>query len=212
MSDNACVSAFILGVAVCGVVAGSFLRATRKSAEQVPSTKSNSTALCLFDNRLALIKDDKCKGCIYMDYNATTPVFPEVFLAMTPFLTSCFGNPSSSHVYSKTCKEAVSKARQFVGKLVNALFPMEEIYFTSCGTESDNQAILTAIHNYYLRRKDIALNIAIPHIITCSIEHPAILSFLRHLMKENKITLTVAGVTAEGSVVFSLCVQQQQAF
>ena len=48
------------------------------------------------------------KGCIYLDYNATTPIFEEVADAMRPFTLSCFGNPSSPHVYARPCKEAVS--------------------------------------------------------------------------------------------------------
>lgn len=53
-------------------------------------------------------------GCIYLDYNATTPIFPEVAAAMQPFLSTHFGNPSSSHAYGRPCKAAVEAAREQV--------------------------------------------------------------------------------------------------
>ena len=74
--------------------------------------------------------------CIYLDWNATTPIFPEVAASMLPFL-SHFGNPSSTHPYGRTCKAAVEHARQQVAHLIGARLP-EEIHFCSCGTEADN--------------------------------------------------------------------------
>ena len=58
--------------------------------------------------------------CVYLDYNATTPIFPQVAAAMAPFLTTHFGNPSSSHAFAAPCKEAVQRARSQVAALVNA--------------------------------------------------------------------------------------------
>jgi cysteine desulfurase len=79
---------------------------------------------------------------IYLDYNATTPIDPAVREAMLPYLEEEFGNPSSGYVYGQRAKEAVMKAREQVAALIGAT--PEEIVFTSCGSESDNQAIIGA--------------------------------------------------------------------
>src|SRR4030042_2660067 len=83
---------------------------------------------------------------IYLDYNATTPVDPYVFKAMSPYFETHFGNPSSSHQYGKVTKEAVDVARRQVAKLLGA--GSSEIVFTSGGSESNNHAIIgTALAN-----------------------------------------------------------------
>src|SRR4030067_3217140 len=83
---------------------------------------------------------------IYLDYNATTPVDPNVLEAMLPFLKEHFGNPSSSHQYGKLVKEAVSGAREQAAKLIGA--QTSEILFTSGRTASNNHAIIgTALAN-----------------------------------------------------------------
>jgi cysteine desulfurase len=83
---------------------------------------------------------------LYLDYNATTPIDPKVLGSMLPFLQSNFGNPSSSHVYGQIPKEAVEKLREQVANLIGA--NIDEIIFTSGGTESDNHAIIgTALAN-----------------------------------------------------------------
>ena len=102
---------------------------------------------------------------IYLDYNATTPLLPEVQHAMLPFLTERFGNPSSNHRYGKQTRRAVEEARHSVAALIgcNAL----DLVFTSGGTETNNQALKgVALHPDTRRR----------HIITSAIEHPAILA------------------------------------
>lgn len=99
---------------------------------------------------------------IYLDYNATTPIDPQVFESMLPFLQSNFGNPSSSHVYGRIPKEALEKSRQQVAALIGA--DTDEIIFTSGGTESNNHAIMgTSLTNKEKGK----------HIITSIIEHPA---------------------------------------
>lgn len=133
------------------------------------------------------------EGCVYLDYNATTPIYPEVSSAILPFITTCFGNPSSPHVYSKPCREAVAKARKHVGLLVNAT--AKTIYFTSCGTESDNRAIDIAIHHFH--SSDEQNENVIPRIITTAIEHPAILAYLNHLKKKKQIELIVVNVSRQ---------------
>lgn len=107
---------------------------------------------------------------IYLDYNATTPIDPKVLESMLPFLQSNFGNPSSSHVYGRIPKEAVEKSREQVAALIGA--DVDEIIFTSGGTESDNHAIIgTALANKERGK----------HIITSIIEHPAVLETCRYL-------------------------------
>lgn len=107
---------------------------------------------------------------IYLDYNATTPIDPKVFESMLPFLQSNFGNPSSTHVFGRIPKEALEKSRQHVATLIGA--NVDEVIFTSGGTESDNHAIIgTALANRERGK----------HIITSIIEHPAILETCRYL-------------------------------
>ena len=107
---------------------------------------------------------------IYLDYNATTPVDKEVAEAMKPFLYEMFGNPSSSHEFGIMTKKAIGEARRHVAELIGC--SPEEIVFTSGGTESNNFAI-----------KGIALASKHKgnHIITSSIEHPAVIEVCRYL-------------------------------
>jgi cysteine desulfurase len=107
---------------------------------------------------------------IYLDYNATTPHDPVVIEAMRPFLETKFGNPSSSHWYGIAPRKAVDKARLQVGAMLNCR--PREVVFTSGGSESNNHAI-----------KGIArlLKDKGNHIITSSIEHPAVLEVCRSL-------------------------------
>ncbi len=99
---------------------------------------------------------------IYMDNNATTRIAPEVVDAMMPFLTDCYGNPSSMHTFGGMVGRAIEKARGQVADLIGA--DPEEIVFTSCGTESDSTAILSALQTYPDNR----------HVITTRVEHPAV--------------------------------------
>eukprot|EP00981_Chlorochromonas_danica_P005775 scaffold1190_cov187-Ochromonas_danica.AAC.7 len=146
-------------------------------------------------------------GCLYFDYNATTPIYAEVYQAMLPYLTTTFGNPSSSHIYGRRCAEAVKEAREQVAKMINATHPHEEILFTSCGTESDNDAIKIAIHHYYhhhhhhqQQQQHDKKEIPIPHIITSTIEHPAIINYLRVMELRNELRYSLIPVNEEGYV------------
>lgn len=110
---------------------------------------------------------------IYMDNAATTPMRPEVVDAMIPYMRENFGNPSSLYDIAKINREAVALARSRVARALNA--EDKEIYFTSCGTESDNWAIKgTAFAN---RDKG-------KHIITSAIEHHAVLYTCQWLEKQ----------------------------
>jgi len=142
-------------------------------------------------------------GCIYLDYNATTPIYPEITSKIIPFLTNCFGNPSSSHIFSDPCKNAVKLSRSLVGNLINAASAEKEIFFTSCGTESDNRAIDIAIENFHFFNQidsTAAKECIIPNVITSAIEHPAVLSYLRVLKCKGHISLTIIDVDEAGFV------------
>ncbi|AOV17781.1 cysteine desulfurase NifS [Acidihalobacter aeolianus] len=110
---------------------------------------------------------------IYLDNNATTRVDPEVVEAMLPFFTEQFGNPSSMHSFGDRVGRAVKQARAQVQSLLGAEHD-SEIIFTSCGTESDSTAILSALRAQPERRE----------IITTVVEHPAVLTLCDQLEKE----------------------------
>jgi len=115
---------------------------------------------------------------IYLDHAATTPVDPAVNEAMTPYFLNRYGNASSLHDFGREAKTALDDSRETVAKTINASH--DEIVFTSGGTESDNLAVLG-----YARKNKQKGN----HIITSSIEHPAVLEACKQLTKEGfKVT------------------------
>lgn len=153
--------------------------------------------------------EEKYKNCVYLDYNATTPIFPEVTSAMLPFLTNAFGNPSSSHVFARPCRDGLQRARLQIGALVNAKDALRELYLTSCGTESDNRAIDIAIHHFAQHKQKLhfaqsgsekATPSVLPHVVTCVTEHPAVINYLHALLRDKRISLTVLPVDTQGFV------------
>jgi cysteine desulfurase len=110
---------------------------------------------------------------IYLDNNATTRVDPAVVDVMLPYFSEQFGNPSSLHQYGNRVGQALKHARQQVQSLLGAQYD-SEIVFTSCGTESDSTAILSALKAQPERKE----------IITTVVEHPAVLALCEHLEKE----------------------------
>jgi len=117
-------------------------------------------------------------GPIYLDYNATTPIAPEVVDEMLPYIHAHFGNPSSSYAMGRHNKEAIEKSRIQVANLIGAL--PGEIIFTSGGTESNNHAIRGAVFANQQKGK---------HIITSQVEHPAVTEVCKYLQKQGyKIT------------------------
>ena len=122
---------------------------------------------------------------IYMDNNATTQVAPEVLEAMLPYLRDYWGNPSSMYAFGGQVGAAVTQAREQVAGLLGA--SADEILFTSCGTESDNTAIRSALRVRPGKR----------HIVTTRVEHPAILSLCKTLEKEGYI-VTYLSVDSRG--------------
>ncbi|HSB04373.1 MAG TPA: cysteine desulfurase family protein [Thermodesulfobacteriota bacterium] len=125
---------------------------------------------------------------IYLDYNASTPIAPEVAEAMKPFLTQHYGNPSSHHWAGAPAKEAVEHARRQVADLLQCR--PDEIVFTSGGSESNNHAIKGVF--FALKQKG-------NHIITTQIEHPAVLNPCRFLEKLGA-KVTYVGVDQYGRV------------
>lgn len=125
---------------------------------------------------------------IYMDHAATTPLAPEVLEAMLPYFTDFYGNASSLHSFGREAKEAIEDARSKVAALING--EPSEIYFTSGGTESDN----LALKGIAWRNKNRG-----HHIITSSIEHPAVLEVCKALTKQG-FEVTYLPVTREGLV------------
>ena len=125
---------------------------------------------------------------IYLDYNATTPVAPEVFAAMAPWLTDHFGNPSSSHPYGRRAAEAVAQARAEVAALLGA--GDDEIVFTGCATEANNIALRGVAHA--LRDKG-------RHLITSAVEHPSVVAPAERLRAEGW-EVTVLPVDGDGLV------------
>jgi cysteine desulfurase len=125
---------------------------------------------------------------IYMDHSATTPVAPEVLEAIKPYFSEKFGNASSLHSFGLEAKEALESAREKVAKLLGAR--PEEIIFTSGGTESDNLALKGIAYKNREKGK---------HIITTSIEHPAILEVCRKLETQG-FEVTYLPVTSDGLV------------
>jgi cysteine desulfurase len=110
---------------------------------------------------------------IYLDYNATTPIAPEVLEAMMPYLTTEWGNPSSSYKFGSKLKGVIEASRAQVAELIGA-YP-SEIIFTSCGTESNYAAIHAALKTNPEKR----------HIVvTSAAEHSSVLNYCRK--KENE--------------------------
>ncbi len=123
----------------------------------------------------------------YLDNNATTRVAPEVLEEMLPFFSEQYGNPSSMHSFGGQVARYLNEARSRVAALIGA--EGDEIIFTSCGTESDNTAILSAL----------AVNPDKRHIVTSRVEHPAI-KVLSENLAEKGYRITALDVDSEGNL------------
>ena len=108
---------------------------------------------------------------VYADNNATTKVDERVVAAMLPYLSEYYGNPSSMHLFGGQVEKKLAEAREQVAALLHA--EPTEIIFTSCGTESDNMAIHSALMANPEKR----------HIVTTKVEHPAVLNYCKQLAK-----------------------------
>jgi len=126
---------------------------------------------------------------IYADNAATTPLCPAALDVMAETAKNCYGNASSLHCEGRAAAEILQKSRETIAKYLNA--EPKEIYFTSCGSESDNQAILTGIKYGAKKNKK--------HIISSKIEHHAVLHVLDRLKKEG-FEITLLDVYKNGAV------------
>jgi len=124
---------------------------------------------------------------IYLDNNATTAIAPEVLDEMLPYLRDLYGNPSSMHTFGGQLHRRIEEARGKVAQLIGA--EPEEIIFTSCGTESDNTAILSAAESLPGKK----------HIITTRVEHPAVMNFCKHLARKG-FRITFLPVDNKGQI------------
>jgi len=129
---------------------------------------------------------------LYLDYNASTPIAPEVVAAMSPLLQSDWGNPSSGHWASRGAAAAYSRAREQVASLIAA--DPAEIIFTSGGSEANNHALKGVVLRH-LRQNPGSR----PHIVISAIEHPAVVQPCRYLC-ELGARLTEVKVDARGRV------------
>jgi cysteine desulfurase len=161
---------------------------------------------------------------IYLDYNGTTPVYPEVLQAMMPFFQIHFGNPGSQHVLGDAPRQAIQLARRqilvdllgangfdttdtttpdsssVVVSKENLIDTMDSsILFTACGTESDNFIIHLALQRQTPKK---STHPTIPHIVTSNVEHPAIDACLRHYERIGRCTVTFVPVQTDGRVCF----------
>lgn len=125
----------------------------------------------------------------YLDNNATTACDPAVVSAMLPFFSEQFGNPSSMHEFGSQVEGAIRVARSEVQQLLGAAYD-SEIMFTSCASESNNTAILSALKVLPDRKE----------IITSAVEHPAVLSVCKHLAEHEGYTLHILPVDGRGRI------------
>ena len=125
---------------------------------------------------------------IYFDNNATTKIAPEVLDAMMPFLSSQYGNPSSAHTLGRDAKRVIESAHENVAELLGAA-SADEIVFTSCGTESDNWALLGTLRSFPEKKQ----------IITTRVEHEAVRKVCEALEQQGYL-VTWLEVDGEGSL------------
>ena len=131
---------------------------------------------------------------VYLDFNATTPVDPEVLDAMLPYFSAEFANAASIHTPGQRARAAVESAREQVAALIGAR--PQEIIFTSGGTESDNHAIFGIVSSSFTSSTSLT---SPPHIITSAIEHEAVLNACQALEKQGA-RVTYLATDANGQI------------
>lgn len=124
---------------------------------------------------------------VYLDNAATTPMAPEVFDAMVPFMKEHFGNPSSTHAFGRKTKNAIEMARKSIATTLNA--EPSEIVFTSGGTEADNMALRCSV-----------IDLGVERIITSTIEHHAVGHTAESLIATNNVEVVYVNLDEKGSV------------
>src|SRR6266849_8741274 len=134
---------------------------------------------------------------VYLDFNATTPVEPEVLDAMLPYFSGEFANAASIHTPGQKARAAVETAREKVAALIGAR--PQEIVFTSGGTESDNHAIFGIVSSSFTSVTSSTSLTSPPHVITTAIEHEAVLNACQALEKHG-VRVTYLPVDREGQI------------
>ena len=124
---------------------------------------------------------------VYLDNAATTQLAPEVLEVMIPILSNEFGNPSSTHYYGRQAKASIETSRRKIAKLLNC--QPSEIIFTSGGTEADNMALYSSVHQ-----------MGVKHIITSAIEHHAVGHTAEAIEKEGLARISYVKLDAKGNV------------
>lgn len=124
---------------------------------------------------------------VYLDNAATTPLDPEVYEAMQPYLREDFGNPSSTHSFGRQSKSAIESARKAVAGILNVT--PGEIFFTSGGTEADNTSLNGLVRKYNIQK-----------VITTPIEHHAVLHTLEHLESAGLTKIKMLELTPAGEI------------
>ena len=122
---------------------------------------------------------------VYLDNAATTQIDPEVFEAMTPYLTGVYGNPSSTHAIGRKARAAIEQARKSIAKLIGA--SATEIIFTAGGTEANNIFLQGASH--YVK-----------HIISSPIEHPAVLQAINFISRQKEVGISWLSLDGSGTI------------
>ncbi|KAG7513896.1 hypothetical protein JOB18_019470 [Solea senegalensis] len=137
---------------------------------------------------------------IYMDYNATTPLEPEVIQAITEALHEAWGNPSSSYIAGAKAKAIINQSRENVARMVGG--KAEDIIFTSGGTEANNLVLHTAVEHFKRNREAAEERegrhngcSGLPHIIASNVEHDSIKLVAEHLQREGKADVTFVPVS-----------------
>ena len=131
---------------------------------------------------------------IYLDNNATTRIDEEVFNTMLPYLKEEYGNPSSTYSFGKNVKEEINKARSNVARMLNT--SSDNIIFTSCGSESNVTAIMSAIKTNPNKK----------HIITTKVEHASIMETMKYL-ENNGYSVTYIDVDNQGRLNINQLIQ-----
>ncbi|XP_072540191.1 selenocysteine lyase-like isoform X2 [Salminus brasiliensis] len=140
---------------------------------------------------------------IYMDYNATTPVEPEVISAVTDALHHAWGNPSSTYLPGVKAKDIINQARDSIAKMIGG--KAADIIFTSGGTEANNMVFHSALEHFWKSRASaeggqeknhqMNGNKVLPHIITSNVEHDSIKNTAENLLQTGKADVTFLPVS-----------------
>lgn len=166
-----------------------------KQADDITSIKGHTFTSHTFHHYSEMNQDR-----IYMDYNATTPLEPEVIQAISEALQDAWGNPSSNYIAGAKAKALINQSRENVARMVGG--KAEDIIFTSGGTEANNLVLHTAVEHF--RRNCRAADQGgghqngsngLPHIITSNVEHDSVKLAAEHLQRDGKADVTSVPVS-----------------